>query len=654
VFPCAENSKEPLDGSHGCLEATTDIDQIHAWWGKHPKRNVAISTEGLFVLDIDPDGAAWLSAINTTDLLRGTITKTPRNGRHYWFMQNGVELRCTTGVVAPGVDTRANGGYVLVPPSVVNGKPYEWLSELEQQQPAVPQWLIDLLGVRQPLRESAAEQIPEGSRNQTMIKFAGYFRRAGMSEVEIRDSLISINSQRCTPPISAVELGKVAKSAARFEPDFIESAVLMSHFGGGDELDECDESDEPLAVFPQECLQTMPSVMREAFDYVLESAIKPQPELTLGALVALFGTAFGRKVCDDYGTRTNVMVLGLSPSGSGKEHPRQCNKLFMQESGDEMAKCSAPERIGSHAGIISAMAYHPVRLFQLDEIGRLLATMRDPKVSHLYNVGTVLMALYSSANTMWTGDAYADLDKVKKIDQPHICVFGTSVPESLYSGLSPDNLTDGLVGRLIVFQSLGIPDRRKPVRGGLPWRVTETLRQWADFKPPGGGNLKSGRPIEAGKTHEADKRHEAYCDVVNSRHRTEDAVSAAVWSRAPEKAAKLALIFACCGAATHEVVVTLDAENWGIKLANYSTRLVLQACRAAVSGSKYEADLKFVFSSIVGDTTQNQLTRKTQRLHQRERIEILHDLQTSGAIKVITETTGKRPKTIYQRLRKVL
>ena len=96
---------------------------------------------------------------------------------------------------------------------------------------------------------------------------------------------------------------------------------------------------------------------------------------------------------------------------------------------------------------------HPIRLFQLDEIGRLLATMRDPKVSHLYNVGTVLMALYSSSNTIWTGDAYADATKVKRIVQPHVCVYGTSVPENLYSGLSPENLTDGLVGRLIDFPS---------------------------------------------------------------------------------------------------------------------------------------------------------------------------------------------------------
>lgn len=650
VFPCQVNGKEPAT-EHGCLDATNDVEQITRWWSANSRYNVAISTDGLLVVDVDPQGKPWVATVNQDDLMRGSMTVTPRGGMHYWFTQNGSELHNTTSKLAPGVDTRATGGYVLVPPSVVGGKPYQWVAELEVSQPVVPQWIIDRLGIHQPIRESVTETIPEGNRNQAMIRYAGYLRRAGLGEQEILTSLEAINTSRCRPPLLPAELGKIAKSAARFEPDFVQESVILSHFGG-DVEDEEVEPDEPLATFPEECIGTMPAVMREAFDFVLESAIKPQPEITLGALIALFGAVFGQKVHDDYDTRTNVMVLGLAPSGSGKEHPRQCNKRFLIESG--MDDVNGPERIGSHAGIISAVASHEIRLFQLDEIGRLLATMRDPKVSHLYNVGTVLMALYSSSNTLWIGDAYADLAKVKRINQPHVCVFGTSVPESLYSGLSPDNLTDGLVGRLIIFQSTEVPDRRKPMRPGLPWRVTETMRWWHQYKPEGGGNLKHGPPIMAIKTQEADERHEQYCNVVSDKHRTEDNICSSVWSRAPEKAAKLALIYACLEAKDDDVTITLDAENWGIKLANYSTRLVLQAARNAVSGSRYEADLKFVFNAIQGDMTQNQLCRKTQKLKQRERLEILLDLQASGAIEAVNVATGKRPKTVYRKRRKTL
>jgi hypothetical protein len=651
VFPCIVGGKEPAC-EHGCLDATTDEEQITRWWTANPLLNVAISTDGLFVVDVDPDGKNWITTVDAADLLRGPITATPRKGCHYWFRQNGVELKNTVSVIAPGVDTRANGGYVLAPPSVVDGKAYHWVSELESDLPEPPGWIIELLGHRTPLRESVGEQIIVGSRNQALIRFAGYLRRSGMGEQEILTSLEAINANRCRPPLPGREVASIAKSAARFDPDMVEEARLLNHFDDGSD-DEIPEHDDPLAEFPEKCLDTMPGVMREAFDWMIQSAIKPQPELTLGALVALFGAAFGRKVCDDYDTRTNVMVLGLSPSGSGKEHPRQCNKKLLLVSG--MGEVNGPERIGSHAGIISSLSStkDPIRLFQLDEIGRLLATMRDPKVSHLYNVGTVLMALYSSANTLWTGDAYADTTKTKQINQPHVCVYGTSVPESLYSGLSPENLTDGLVGRLLIFQSTKVPPRRKPVKSGTPWRVVDTLKYWWNLRTPGGGNLNSP-PIEAKKTEDADQRHEWYCDRVNGKHGTDDPIAAAVWARAPEKAAKLALIYAACESGNGSVEITLEAENWGIELANYSTRVVLQAARNSVSGSRYEHDLKFVFSCIEGDVTQNQLTRKTQRLKLKERMDILLDLERSGAIEVVKVDSGKRIKTIYRKRRRTL
>jgi hypothetical protein len=102
------------------------------------------------------------------------------------------------------------------------------------------------------------------------------------------------------------------------------------------------------------------------------------------------------------------------------------------------------------------------------------------------------------------------------------------------------------------------------------------------------------------------------------------------------------------------VEISLEAENWGIELANYSTRLVLQAARNSVAGSRYEADLKFVFSCIEGDITQNQLTRKTQRLKLKERLDVLLDLERSGAIEMLTIETGKRKRTVYRKRRRTL
>jgi hypothetical protein len=102
------------------------------------------------------------------------------------------------------------------------------------------------------------------------------------------------------------------------------------------------------------------------------------------------------------------------------------------------------------------------------------------------------------------------------------------------------------------------------------------------------------------------------------------------------------------------VTITRESEDWGIKLANYSTRLVLQAARNCVAGSRYERDLKRVFAAIGEGANQRELTRRTQWLKPRERLEIINDLQARGAISIQEIKDRGRPRTVYKRRRQTL
>jgi hypothetical protein len=59
VFPCQAGQKTPAT-AHGHLDATTDPEQITAWFTRHPQWNVAIATgaPGPDVLDVDDHGSA--------------------------------------------------------------------------------------------------------------------------------------------------------------------------------------------------------------------------------------------------------------------------------------------------------------------------------------------------------------------------------------------------------------------------------------------------------------------------------------------------------------------------------------------------------------------------------------------------------------------
>ena len=129
VFPCQDGQKTPAT-PHGHRDATTDPAQITAWFTRNPHQNLAIATgtPGPDVLDIDQHGPAGngyaaFATLRRAGLIDGAAAyvRTPSGGLHAYF--RGSDQR--NGHL-PGhhLDFRSRGGYVLAPPSQVDGKPY--------------------------------------------------------------------------------------------------------------------------------------------------------------------------------------------------------------------------------------------------------------------------------------------------------------------------------------------------------------------------------------------------------------------------------------------------------------------------------------------------------------------------------------------------
>ncbi len=137
------------------------------------------------------------------------------------FRHPGVTLRNSVEkLLGPGLDVRADGGYIVVPPSVhASGRQYKWLRPLEELAD-MPFWLLAALQGqgRRPETTANGEEIKEGSRNAALTSLAGSMRRRGMNASEILAALRAINDRRCAPPLADDELAGIAESVGRYAP----------------------------------------------------------------------------------------------------------------------------------------------------------------------------------------------------------------------------------------------------------------------------------------------------------------------------------------------------------------------------------------------------------------------------------------------------
>lgn len=233
---------------NGLLDATLDPDQIRTCWHRWPAANIGIATgaaSGLWVLDVDP-AHGGLESIERLEAVHGELAptwcvETGGDGLHLWFLLGEAGLRNSAGRLGPGLDVRAEGGYVIVPPSRHrSGQAYRWADGWHPALVALvpaPPWLLALAGDERsphfippdgsPIERKAGgnhfrtlpEVIAEGARNAALTSLAGAMRRKGCTEAAIAAALQVENQQRCRPPLPASEVAKIAQSVGRYAPE---------------------------------------------------------------------------------------------------------------------------------------------------------------------------------------------------------------------------------------------------------------------------------------------------------------------------------------------------------------------------------------------------------------------------------------------------
>ena len=146
---------------------------------------------------------------------------TPRGGQHFYFRHPGGEVRNSAGKLGAGLDIRADGGYVLAPPSAAaNGRRYEPDERVALAE--MPEWLSERLthahstGRPAPAGEwlSITAGLAEGERNQGLARLSGHLLARDVDARLVRDLILLVARYRCRPPLDDHEAIRIVESIA--------------------------------------------------------------------------------------------------------------------------------------------------------------------------------------------------------------------------------------------------------------------------------------------------------------------------------------------------------------------------------------------------------------------------------------------------------
>ena len=188
VFPLKPFLKIPATAD-GFKSATTDHEMLKHWFSDGTNYNLGLKTGGgVVVIDVDTkdgDGLAELAGVEMRlGALPETLTvTTPSGGQHLYFRYPAeLDVRSSAKQLAANVDVRANGGYVVVPPSRTDtnadpkGRTATGDYAIAKKLPIADlpsEWLDTLLHKREAKQPPPQQRYAEPSHDQRLTEIQG-------------------------------------------------------------------------------------------------------------------------------------------------------------------------------------------------------------------------------------------------------------------------------------------------------------------------------------------------------------------------------------------------------------------------------------------------------------------------------------------------
>ncbi|MHC2163116.1 bifunctional DNA primase/polymerase [Bradyrhizobium ottawaense] len=715
VFPCQSsgpNKKQPCKGVYWRSASTRDEVQIRHLWSRHPDAvpGIDLAKSGLVVIDCDRklnNGLEWFQAkaAQHHDALDNVPqTDTPSGGRHH-FYQNTFDPPHGNGrgQLPPkreaDVDVRGHGGFVIGPGALFSDGSglYQGHGSIFDAPP-VPDWLVDILKpapskpiaftvTSEPVSdvrlsaygETALQELladlasaPPGARNDEANRIS--FRvgqLVGGGCLDRSSALSALQSAALSWGIRPTDKslgprGTIARALQAGEkeprgPDDSPAPTVEILLAPDEQFDPhtgeitTDPLPKPAQGELPEHLTHIPGLVGDITDWICDTALHPQRGLALGAALTIVGTAAGRHISGPHRCGTHLYVVGLAPSGAGKNHP--LSQIATVLAAADMQPHIGPSQFISMPAVINFLVRAPLSVCAMDEFGAFLKRINNRRASGFEGaISGLLRTAWGASFSAMSTPEWAQRSS-ETIFSPAMSIFGVSTAREFYDSLEGGDVTNGVLNRFLVIETKVRPKERAPLLEAteVPQEIIHGLKRIYNRDALASAQLCQSRqtppfitvPISA----DAEQIRRGLVDEITARGDADSTLEPFL-ARTAENALRLATIVAV-GRDVDSPLIDAPTMAWAREFAVWSSDRLADGAGLYIADSDTQAAANAVRRAIQesgGRVKRRELLRKLQHKYkQREVEDIIRMLAEAEHIRVekVVPSGGGTPSFWY-------
>ena len=422
---------------------------------------------------------------------------------------------------------------------------------------------------------------------------------------------------------------------------------------------EKQEKEAPLFPNPgpvPDKLLSIPGFIDDVVKLSMQSAPYPNRVLSFTGALALLAFLVGRKVQDKRDNRSNIYLIALADSGTGKDHPRKVNFNIAFRAGVAGAIGDA---FASGEGLEDALFMHPSMLFQADEFDCIFNTLKYSKDNRAESINEKLLKFYGASNTIYPLRKKASAKKkdgtvheIAHIVNPNLVLLGTAIPQYFYESLSRRVLENGLVARCIIVEA----GKRGEAGNPQPITPSDSLIRAATYLAnlDVNGNLANEypKPLIITETPEATaalREVQQECDRrYNFYEAQNEGAAKALWARAHEKVCKLAMLHGI-SSNVYNPLITDKSVKWAWKFIDHLTRRMLYMADSYVYENVFDEKCQKVIRMLREHGGRIKHAKLLNRFHDSldNLKKVVETLMEQGILTYEMEASKTRPSKVY-------